>query len=176
MLSGFTIGLLEVEIYMGAVLGCVSIFMFTSQLISGNAQPFTAVMAEDRDVMAECTNNCIGNSSLLSLLAVALPVLLGVLAECWGQCVGKVLLGMRVVGAYTILGSIAGLLLTFFMGTASAAWSSASLADSEHSKRQAALEAAKAISGPLGNGAVPSIRALIKLAGAELLMLLPVLL
>lgn len=190
-----TVDLTKVPVFIGGLLGAALVFLFSSFAIRavGNVAQF--VIQEVRRQFRENPGIMKGTSQpdygrcvdivtigslkamvLPGILAVALPILVGVLFKHIG---GEPGIGAEAVAALLMVGTICGLLMATFMNNGGGAWDNAKkyIETGVHGgKRSDAHKAAvvgDTVGDPFKDTAGPSLHVLIKLLSTITLLMAP---
>jgi len=196
-----TISLNKPEVFVGAMLGAVLVFLFSSLAIKAVGKAAYAIINNVRDqfkknpgIMAgtskpnygECvdiaTKAALANMVAPGLLVVGMPIGVGIafrwLYHAMGQPVDGAS-GAEVVGGLLMVGTITGILMALFLNNSGGAWDNAKkFIETGHygGKRSDPHKAAvvgDTVGDPFKDTAGPSLHVLIKLLSTITLVMVP---
>ncbi len=179
------VNIAQVHVFVGAAMGALLVFLFTSRAVRGVSKTAEYIIAEvrrqfaDKAIMsgkkkpdyAKCvditTQGALRNMVLPGLLVLMIPVVIGLLLKA------------EAVAALLIVGTIVGILFATFLNNAGGAWDNAKKYIEEGFEGGKGSDAHKAavvgdtIGDPFKDTAGPSIHVLIKLLATITLVLAP---
>lgn len=179
------VNIAQVHVFVGAAMGALLVFLFTSRAIRGVSKTAEYIIIEvrrqfkDKDIMsgkkkpdyARCvditTQGALKNMILPGLLVLVFPIVIGFLLKA------------EAVAALLMVGTIVGVLFATFLNNAGGAWDNAKKYIEEGYEGGKGSDAHKAavigdtIGDPFKDTAGPSIHVLIKLLATIALVLAP---
>jgi len=195
------INLNKPEVFVGALLGAVLVFLFSSLAIKAVGKAAYAIINNVRDQFrnnpgimagtskpdyAQCvdiaTKSALKEMVAPGLLAVGLPIAVGLvfrwLFNATGQPVNGAT-GAEVVGAFLMVGTIVGILVALFLNNGGGAWDNAKkyIEEGNFGGKRSDAHKASVVGDTVGDlfkdTAGPSLHVLIKLLGTIALVLAP---
>jgi K(+)-stimulated pyrophosphate-energized sodium pump len=188
------VNLAKPEVFIGALLGVMLVFLFSSLALRAVSKAASAVIAEVRRQFRENPGimegterpdyrQCVDITTRAGLREMVAP---GVLAVGLPIVVG-VILKAEAVGAFLMVGTIGGLLMATFMNNAGGAWDNAKKfvesglfkspsgkAEGKGTETHAAAVVGDTIGDPFKDTAGPSLHVLVKLLATVTLVLVPI--
>ena len=188
------VNLAKPEVFVGALLGVMLVFMFSSLALRAVSKTASAVIAEVRRQFREDPGimqgtsrpdykRCVDITARAGLremiapgiLAVGLPIIVGVILKA------------EAVGAFLMVGTIGGLMMATFMNNAGGAWDNAKkfveaglfknadgTVEGKGSDVHAAAVVGDTVGDPFKDTAGPSLHVLVKLLATITLVLAPI--
>ena len=188
------VNLAKPEVFVGALLGVMLVFLFSSLALRAVSKAASAVIAEVRRQFREDPGimegtslpdyrRCVDITTRAGLremiapgvLAVGLPIIVGVILKA------------EAVGAFLMVGTIGGLLMATFMNNAGGAWDNAKKfvesglfksptgeVEGKGTETHAAAVVGDTIGDPFKDTAGPSLHVLVKLLATVTLVLVPI--
>jgi K(+)-stimulated pyrophosphate-energized sodium pump len=188
------VNLAKPEVFIGALLGVMLVFLFSSLALRAVSKAASAVIAEVRRQFRENPGimegterpdyrQCVDITTRAGLREMVAP---GVLAVGLPIVVG-VILKAEAVGGFLMVGTIGGLLMATFMNNAGGAWDNAKKfvesglfkspsgkAEGKGTETHAAAVVGDTIGDPFKDTAGPSLHVLVKLLATVTLVLVPI--
>ncbi len=186
------------EIYVGGLLGSVTVFIFTSWAISAVGVAASDVITEVKrqfridplileykskpnykhcvEIVARAGQREMIKPGLLSILA---PLLVGTLFRVIGMYQGRPLLGAQVIASYLMFATATGVLMALFLNNGGGAWDNAKkyiergMLGGKGSEAHKAAVTGDTVGDPCKDTAGPSIHILIKLLSTITLVAVP---
>uniref|UniRef100_A0A6A7G7M3 H(+)-exporting diphosphatase n=1 Tax=Hirondellea gigas TaxID=1518452 RepID=A0A6A7G7M3_9CRUS len=139
-----TVNLMRVEVMIGGLLGIMMIFVFTGWTIDAVGQTAQQVVWEvrrqfkqkpgifdgtERPEYGTCVE-IVTKAALREMIrpatfALACPVLVGLVFRIYGRYVNSPLLGVEVLSAFVLCGTLSGLVMAIFLDNSGGAWDNA---------------------------------------------------
>ena len=186
LVSGFSIDISKIHVFVGALIGAMLIFLFSAFAIKAVGDTAFSIVNEVRrqwkakkgimsgkekpdyaNVVDICVKASLKEMVLPGLLVVAVTVIVGVV------------LGYEAVAAYLMVATITGILMALLLNTGGGAWDNAKklIEEGEHggkgSDAHKAAITGDTIGDPFKDTAGPSLHVLIKLLSTITLVLVP---
>ena len=191
-----SINVAKVEVVIGALLGVAMIFVFAGWAIAAVGATAQKVVWEVRRQLKDSpgimegtekpdyeqcvrivTRAALSEMVAPAALALGLPIAVGFTFRLIGEATGRPLLGLEVVGAFMIVGTLAGLCMAVFMDNAGGAWDNAKkLIESRGEKGTEQHKAAvtgDTVGDPCKDTAGPAIHVIITTMATTVLVLGP---
>jgi H(+)-translocating pyrophosphatase len=187
----FPINIAKPEVFVGALLGAMLVFLFSSLAIRAVGKAAQVVIQDVRDQFKEhpgimlktekpdygrtvdiVTRAALREMVLPGLLAVLMPVAVGIIFRFLG-------VGVEVVAAFLMVGTIVGILMALFLNNGGGAWDNAKkYIEAGHlggkgSETHKAAVVGDTVGDPFKDTAGPSLHVLIKLLSTVTLVLAP---
>lgn len=187
------------EVFVGGLLGSMLIFLFSAWACSAVGRTAQEVVNEVRRQFAERPGimdyrekpdygRCVAIVASASLremikpgaLAVASPIVVGLVFRLLGYYTGQTLLGAKVVAAMLMFATVSGILMALFLNTAGGAWDNAKkyietgALGGKGSECHKAAVTGDTVGDPFKDTAGPSIHVLIKMLATITLVMAPV--
>ena len=186
------------EVFVGGLLGSVTVFIFSSWAIAAVGKTAEAVMSEvkrqfrnDPLIMEYKSKpnykHCVeivakaGLKEMIKpgLLAVLTPVLVGVIFRILGSYKKQPLLGAEVMAGFLMFATVTGILMALFFNNGGGAWDNAKkyietgMLGGKNSDAHKAAVTGDTVGDPCKDTAGPSIHILMKLFATITLVLIP---
>jgi K(+)-stimulated pyrophosphate-energized sodium pump len=186
-----SVNLAKVEVFAGAILGAMLVFLFSSLGIRAVGKAAYYVIGDVRDQFAEnpdilqkgkdpdyartvdiVTKGALKEMVIPGVLAVAFPVVVGVVFRFFG-------VGAEAVAGLLMVGTITGILMALFMNNGGGAWDNAKkyvetgAYGGKGSASHQATVVGDTVGDPLKDTAGPSLHVLIKLLATITLVFAP---
>ena len=185
-LETVAIDISKVDVFVGALLGAMLVFVFSSFAIRAVGNTAFTIVEEVRRQFREIPGimkgkakpdyaKCVDICAQSALKEMVLP---GIMVVVMTLLVG-ILLKWEAAGAFLMVGTISGILMALFLNTGGGAWDNAKkyIEEGQHGGRGSdshkAAVTGDTIGDPFKDTAGPSIHVLIKLIGTLTLVLLP---
>jgi H(+)-translocating pyrophosphatase len=186
------------EVLIGGLLGTMVIFYFTGLAIAAVAKAAGDVVLEVRRQFDEnpailagtalpnyrvcvalVTKAALNEMRYPGLLAVGMPVLVGLFFRGIGSVTGRPLLGAEALAGYLMFGTVTGLLMAMFLDNVGGAWDNAKKYielgnhGGKNSEAHKAAVTGDTVGDPFKDTAGPSLHVVIKLLSTTVLVLGP---
>ena len=186
------------EVLIGGLLGVMMVFFFVGLSVSAVGRTAMEVVHEVRRQFREhpgimdwkerpkykacvsiVTAAALREMRLPGLLAVGMPVAVGIVFRMVGEATGRPLLGAEVLCAFLMFGTVAGILMALFLDNVGGAWDNAKKYIEMGNHGGKGSEAHKAsvtgdtVGDPFKDTAGPSLHVVIKLLSTTILVLGP---
>jgi inorganic pyrophosphatase len=125
------------------------------------------------------TESALREMRLPGLLAVTMPVAVGIVFRFIGEATGRPMLGAEVLCSFLMFGTVSGILMALFLDTAGGAWDNAKkYVEMGHfggkgSEAHKAAVTGDTVGDPFKDTAGPSLHVVIKLLSTTILVLGP---
>uniref|UniRef100_A0AAV1TQG6 H(+)-exporting diphosphatase n=1 Tax=Peronospora matthiolae TaxID=2874970 RepID=A0AAV1TQG6_9STRA len=139
-----TVDIATVEVLVGGLLGTMMVFFFTGLAVAAVGETAGEVVNEVRHqfeihpgimeykekpdyraCVALVTKAALKQMRLPGLLAVLMPIAVGVVFRAIGEYQGKPLLGAEVLAGYLMFGTVTGIMMALFLDNVGGAWDNA---------------------------------------------------
>ncbi len=193
------IDLSKPAVFVGAILGAMLVFLFSSLAIKAVGRAAYAVINNVRDQFKNNPGIMLGTSKpdygqcvdivtkaalkemiLPGVLVVAMPIIVGIVFKWLYQATGSPAhgaSGAEVVGGFLMVGTITGILLALFLNNGGGAWDNAKKFVEVESKKgtewHKATVVGDTVGDPFKDTAGPSLHVLIKLLSTITLVMAP---
>ena len=197
------INLANPNVFVGAMLGAMLVFYFSSLTIRAVGRAAKQVIEAVREqfkpfrnakgelhlpekfepdygkVVDIVTSGALKQMVLPGVVVVALPIATGLVFRAIGRATGESVLGAEVVAGFLMVGTIAGILMAMFLNNAGGAWDNAKkyietgAHGGKRSEPHKAAVVGDTVGDPFKDTAGPSLHVLIKLLSTITLVLAP---
>ena len=186
------------EVYVGGLLGTVTVFIFSGWAIAAVGKTAEAVMAEVRRQFRENPGimefktkpnyrQCVelvakaGLREMIKpgLLSVLAPIIVGLIFRFIGEAQGRVLLGAEVIAGFLMFATSTGIMMALFFNNGGGAWDNAKkyietgMHGGKNSFAHQSAVTGDTVGDPCKDTAGPSIHILIKLLATITLVMVP---
>lgn len=186
------------EVLIGGLLGVMMVFFFVGLSVDAVGRTAGEVVKEVRRQLQErpgilefrespdyrtcvsiVTEAALREMRFPGLLAVGMPVLVGVIFRIVGDASGRPLLGAEVLCSFLMMGTLAGILMALFLDNVGGAWDNAKKYiemghyGGKNSEAHKAAVTGDTVGDPFKDTAGPSLHVVIKLLSTTVLVLGP---
>ncbi|KAH0852774.1 LOW QUALITY PROTEIN: hypothetical protein HID58_093680, partial [Brassica napus] len=172
------------EVFVGGLLGSMLIFLFSAWACAAVGRTAQGVLTKStrrsQIIAAVLPSICSfeGNDKT-GALAIASPIVVGLVFRILGYYTGQPLLGAKVVASMLMFATVCGILMALFLNTAGGAWDNAkkyietSALGGKGSEAHKAAVTGDTVGDPFKDTAGPSIHVLIKMLATITLVMAP---
>ncbi|KAF2562519.1 hypothetical protein F2Q70_00016441 [Brassica cretica] len=175
------------EVFVGGLLGSMLIFLFSAwacAAVGRTAQEVVNEEYKEKPDYSRCVA-IVASAALREMikpgaLAIASPIVVGLVFRILGYYTGQPLLGAKVVASMLMFATVCGILMALFLNTAGGAWDNAKkyietgALGGKGSEAHKAAVTGDTVGDPFKDTAGPSIHVLIKMLATITLVMAPV--